>query len=282
MNNVPIIRVASVQSNVAFGKPAANAEFALNWLPELAADNVKIAVFPEAYLTGYAVDDRDAAEKIAISFDPLDPNLASIDNLVQTLDMVAVVGFAEKYQGTLYNSAAIFESGKAPRVYRKTHLPELGLDKHVSAGSELSIFDTKFGTLGVLICFDMRAPEAARSLALQGADVIVLPTNWPVGAEVSAEHICVARAAENKVYFITCNRVGTENGFTFIGKSKIISPTGIVLECAGREPTTLITDIELDHSRDKQNVVIPGKYETAIFESRRPDLYSEIVKPKAS
>ncbi|MBL8039920.1 MAG: hypothetical protein JNM04_01095, partial [Chthonomonas sp.] len=66
-----------------------------------------------------------------------------------------------------------------------------------------------------------------------------------------------------------------------IGKSKIISPSGIVLECAGGEPTTLITDIELDHARNKQNVVIPGKYETAIFESRRPDLYSEIVKPKA-
>ena len=281
MNNVPIIRVASVQSNVAFGKPSANAEFALNWLPELAADNVKVAVFPEAYLTGYAVDDREAAVKIAITFEPLNEHLGRIDALVQTLDMVAVLGFAENFGGKLYNSAAIFESGKPPRVYRKTHLPLMGLDMHVEAGNELNIFETKFGTIGVLICFDMRAPEATRSLALQGADLIVLPTNWPVGAEVSAEHICVARAAENKVYLITCNRVGTENGFTFIGKSKIISPSGIVLECAGGEPTTLITDIELDHARNKQNVVIPGKYETAIFESRRPDLYSEIVKPKA-
>ena len=114
-------------------------------------------------------------------------------------------------------------------------------------------------------------------LTLMGADLIVLPTNWPEGAEVSADHICIARAAENKVFFLTCNRVGEENGFHFIGRSKIIGPKGHVLAAAEADETVLVADVDLTEARNKQNVTIPGVYETAILASRRPELYGLLV-----
>ncbi|HSH96128.1 MAG TPA: nitrilase-related carbon-nitrogen hydrolase, partial [Roseimicrobium sp.] len=101
-------------------------------------------------------------------------------------------------------------------------------------------------------------------------------TNWPVGAEISAEVIAVARAAENRVFVATCNRVGEENGFQFIGLSKVIAPSGKILASAGPAETVIIADLNLEEARQKTIVNIPGKYETAIFESRRPELYGRI------
>jgi predicted amidohydrolase len=130
----------------------------------------------------------------------------------------------------------------------------------------------------MLICFDVRFPEASRILALKGADIIVLPTNWPKGADISADILCIARAAENKVYVATCNRVGKEKGFEFIGKSKIIDSFGNVIASAGAEEETIIGDLDFSLSRTKRIVTIPGKHETTIFESRRPELYGPIFK----
>jgi predicted amidohydrolase len=162
------------------------------------------------------------------------------------------------------------------RRYVKTHLPELGYDKFVRGGDALPVFDTEFGRVGILICFDLRHPEAARCLALAGADLIVLPTNWPDGAEMAAEHIALVRAAENKVFLATCDRVGTENGTHFIGLSKIIDPYGRVLASAGDSEAIIEADIDLSRARDKRNVIIPGKYEITIEESRRPQLYGNL------
>lgn len=275
------MRIACVQSNVAFSDPATNAQRAVESLERLKAQGVDLVVFPEAYLTGYCVECQADADALAIAagdapHDALETLRAACDRL----DVLAVVGFAEAHQGILYNTAYLFEPGKAPRLYRKSHLPELGLDKFVQAGDELSVFDTRVGKIGILICFDLRPPEATRALALQGADVLVLPTNWPVGAEVSADHLAIARAVENRIFVATCNRVGTENCFTFIGRSKIVHPTGRVLAAAGDGEETLIADLDLADARQKRTVGIPGKYETDVFASRRPELYGALIEDK--
>lgn len=266
-----MIRIACVQSNVVFGDPSANTKKAIADLEFLKEQGVQLAVFPEAFLTGYCVECAEDARQIGIQASELEDLRRACDRL----DMMAVVGFAEREGDTLFNSAALLEPDCPPRVYRKSHLPELGLDKFVGQGKgPLQLFETRIGKIGVLICFDMRFPEATRMLALQGADLIVLPTNWPEGAEVSADHIAIARAAENRVFFATCNRVGEENGFRFIGRSKIVSPTGQVLAAAGGEEETIIADLDFALARQKRTVAIPGKYETEVFKARRPDLYS--------
>jgi 5-aminopentanamidase len=271
------VRLACVQSNVFFGQPVWNAEAAESRLASLAADCVELAIFPEAYLTGYCVDDLEGARCLAIPKDHV--ALRRVAAATEKLGIVTIVGFAEDEAGELYNTAALFEPGREPRYYRKSHLPELGLDKHVTRGDELPVFDTRLGRIGILICFDQRLPEPARVLALQGAELIALPTNWPDGAQISAEHVCVARAAENRVFFATCNRVGIENGVPFIGRSKILHPTGRVLAAAEDGEEAIQADVDLGEARQKRTQVIPGKYELTVFACRRPELYGDLLDP---
>ncbi len=268
------MRVACVQSDVVYGNPAANSRVALDHLTRLSAGSVDLAIFPEAYLTGYCAGTR--AELAEIAIESTCSELEQIRLACDSLGIMAVLGFAEKHEDTFYNSAVLFEPSTPPRFYRKTHLPFLGMDRFVCAGDALPVFETHKGRIGILICFDMRPPEAARVLALKGADLIVVPTNWPIGAETSAEHIVIARAAENRVYLASCNRVGNEKGFEFIGRSKIVSVTGKVLASAGPTEETLIADLDLSIARQKRTVNIPGEYEIEIFACRNPLLYTEI------
>ncbi len=270
------MRVACAQSSVVFGQPVENANAAIAKLHLLKRQGVELAVFPEAYLTGYCVETAEAAREIAIPRDQ--ESLRLLESSANELGIIVIIGFAELNGNSVFNTAVLFEPGIAPRYYSKTHLPELGLDHFVTPGSELNVFETAVGKIGILICYDMRPPEATRVLVLEGADLVVLPTNWPVGAETSAEHICIARASENRVFYATCNRVGDENGFHFIGRSKIIHPSGKVLAEAGSEEELIVADINLEVARQKRTVNIPGKYELDVIESRRPELYNPIIR----
>ncbi|CAN5367942.1 carbon-nitrogen hydrolase family protein [soil metagenome] len=270
------MKIAAVQAHVSFNDPVANSKFAIETISELASQGVNFIVFPEAFLTGYCVDSSEEAHKISINRDH--PAITDIEVACSRHDVLAVVGFAERDKHSVKNTAVLFEPGVENRFYSKAHLPLLGLDRFVEAGTELPIFETRYGSIGILICFDLRPPEATRTLALKGARLIVLPTNWPVGAEVSAETICIARAAENRIFLVTCDRVGEENGFTFIGKSKIIAPTGKVFSSAEDQATILIAEIDLLEAEQKTIINIPGKYETEVFASRKPHLYSVITE----
>ncbi|MBX3097351.1 MAG: carbon-nitrogen hydrolase family protein [Fimbriimonadaceae bacterium] len=287
-------RVAVVQDDPKFGEHVANATLVVNHLKSLKEQGVQIAVFPECFLTGYCVATAEAAHEIAITApEPqslyeddadgawyLDPCFVTVMEAVDETGIITVVGYAsEDALGVLHNEAALLVPGEAPQVYRKTHLPELGYDKFVQPGSDIPVFDTPLGRIGIGICFDLRAPEMTRLLALQGADLVALPTNWPVGAEVSADTIAPARAAENKVFLVTANRCATENGFQFIGHSGIYGVGGEVIAKAGETAETLIADLDFAQARNKRTVGIPGQYETTVFESRRPELYEGLVEP---
>ena len=266
------MRLSCIQCDVRLGEAGANAEAAAS---AIRASDADVVVLPECALTGYAVASRAAAEGIAIPRD--DPALLSLHALAVELGKVVVVGFAERDGDTLHNAAAILGLADGPAFYRKTHLPELGYDRFVAPGGALPVFDTPFGRLGVLICFDLRAPEPMRVLALAGAEVVVLPTNWPEGAEVSADLIALVRALESRVFLATCDRVGEEGGFRFIGRSKIVGPGGEVLASAGAGAAVLSADLDLAQARDKRIAPRPGAYEMAVFGSRRPELYEKIV-----
>ncbi len=268
-----LVRVACHQIDVSFGKADSNIAKIVQNLELAKEGGVDLSIFPEAAVTGYCANSAASALSIGVSLDELRPIREASDRL----DILAVVGFAETDGRTVWNSAALFEPGLEPKIYRKTHLPFLGLDKFVEAGDSLEVFDTRLGKIGILICFDLRLPEPARTLALKGAELIVLPTNWPEGAQVSANQISIARAAESRVFLATCDRVGIEAGFHFIGQSKIISPDGAVLASAGDSEEVIVADIDLSQARQKRRVVIPGEYETDSVGSRRPALYEGLA-----
>ena len=273
-------RVGVAQVDVAFSDPLRNLASLFSICKRFKRAHVKLAVFPECYLTGYCTPNLKAAKMAAIDWASAEGIIyrGVLLKVAQQFDMHLIVGYAEKSEeDALYNSACLVTPKGEWHEYRKSHLPEMGIDKFVTAGQELKVIETSIGRIGILICFDMRFPEAARVLALQKADIIVIPTNWPVGALCSAEHICIARAAENRVFVVTCNRAGDENGFTFIGRSKIIGPTGEVISDLFEFESLMVADLNLIEARTKRTVTIPGKYETDVF-ARRPELYGKIVE----
>lgn len=281
-----VVRVASVQCDVVFGDPNANAAFAIEKLHQLAARGVQLVVFPEAFLTGYVVADEAEARRIAIDVHGAEPDsvdvahssVLAIQAACKQFGVHAVFGYAGADGQVLYSGAILCEPNGRMRRYVKTHLPELGFDKFVVRGTRLPVFDTEIGRIGLLICYDVRFPEAARVLGLERADILALPTNWPVGAEVSPTYMAPARAAENRFFVVTCNRIGLENGFRFIGRSAIHDITGDPLASAGDEETILVADIDVARARNKRTVVIPGKYETDTFVTRYPEIYGRIVR----
>src|SRR5579885_2339616 len=116
------MKLACVQSNVVFNDPAANTANAIAEFDRLKQQGVEFVVFPEAFLTGYCVDTPEKAAEIAISAES--SYIQDLKAACERLDMMAVIGFAEKGD-RLYNSAVLIEPGKSPRIYRKSHLPEL-------------------------------------------------------------------------------------------------------------------------------------------------------------
>jgi predicted amidohydrolase len=115
-------------------------------------------------------------------------------------------------------------------------------------------------------------------MALDGADLLVLPTNWPPGAECTADFVINTRALENKVYYLAVNRVGSERGFTFIGKSKICDTNGNTLAVAEHtRETTLYAEIDVAESRKKRIVRVPDKHIIDRFADRRPEMYGRLA-----
>lgn len=265
------MRLACCQFDVQFREPERNAARAVESLGELSAQGVDIVVFPEAFLTGYCVSTPEDARKLAIPDDHL--AVVSVLQAARDMGMHVAFGYAANRNNILYNSAVLACPDGTVHRYDKAHLPILGYDRFVEPGRELPVFETALGRIGLLICFDLRPPEAARTLALRGADLILLPTNWPNGAQISAEHFTLVRAAESRVFLAACNRVGTENGFTFIGKSTIVSPAGVARAIAGEGEEILIADLDLAEARNKMITVVPNEYEMAVFGCRQPDIY---------
>ena len=118
-------------------------------------------------------------------------------------------------------------------------------------------------------------------MALQGADIIALPTNWPEGRSKVPKFVVATRAYENKVHVIAVDRVGREGGTGFIGQSKIINALGDTLaEANGEDEQFIYAELNLADARDKRLIFKPGEFEMNFIGDRRPELYGEIVKGK--
>lgn len=263
------MRIACVQFAPAFADIASNASRISDFVDTVDAD---LLVFPEAALSGYCFSSFAEADSVGITQDA-----AVINDLMDCCrknSKAAIIGYVEREESRLFNAAIFLGPGGVVGNYRKVHLPCLGLDRFVTHGDSLPVFDYQGFKIGIQICFDIRFPESARTLALMGADLIAVPTNWPETADASSDFVCPARAAENNLFVAAANRVGEEQGFKFIGKSKIIGPGGVIIARADHnEETVLVAELDLSLSRSKRIVKIPGEYELDLWGERRPDLY---------
>ncbi|MBV8072549.1 MAG: carbon-nitrogen hydrolase family protein, partial [Acidobacteriaceae bacterium] len=186
--------------------------------------------------------------------------------------------------GALFNASVLLGPKGIAATYRKIHLPFLGVDRFTTPGDQpFAVHDLGGLRIGMNICYDGGFPESARCLMLLGADLIVLPTNWPTGAIGMAKTVIATRAIENHVYYAAVNRIGTERGFRFIGMSRILDCRGEFLAVSdSAEPAILYAEIEPEVARNKHIVHVPGKYELHRTAHRRPEMYGAIVKPRQS
>ena len=244
-------------------------------LEEAAQAGARLVVFPECALSGYVFDSAEQA--LPASETVPGETSALLQAICRRRNVYAIVGLLEREEDTLYNSALVIGPQSAD-VYRKCHLPVLGIDRYVGYGDALPLFDLPFARIGVLICYDLRFPEAARSLALRGADILVVPTNWPQGAESAPEFLTRARAWENRVYVAACDRVGMEQGTRFIGRSQIVAPDGSFLaEADATSETILYAVVDVAQARQKKVIITPGVFELDPVGGRRPDLYGDLA-----
>ena len=273
------MKVAAVQMDIAFRQVETNLARIENFLEEAAEAGAQLAVFPECAVTGYCFNHWNEAHGYTSNIPG--PTTDRLIEACQEFNIHAVVGMLEIFGYAIYNACVLVGPDGLIGKYRKIHLPGLGVDNHVAPGDERwRVYDVREAKVGMHICYDSAFPESARSMALDGADVLVLPTNFPPGAECLCANVLPARAMENGVYLVAANRVGTERGFTFLGESKICGPDGEILALAPADEEAIIyADIDVDKARNKRRIRVPGKHEINRFVDRRPEMYSRITAP---
>ena len=274
-------RIAVIQMETSLLDIEANITKIIEFVSQAAAHDAQIVVFPECSITGYNMT-LDEAEELAGSIPCAQTEL--ITKACARSGVLVVVGMIERDQdGRLYNSAVLIHSDSIRGIYRKTHLPMLGIDRFLVAGDAIpGPYPTEFGNLGMLICYDIRFPEPIRVLSLAGSQLVLIPTAWPDKASLYADFVVRTRSEENHVYIAAANHVGEEQGVRYLGRSLITSPSGeVIAEGSVSEEEILYADVELELSDEKRITFSVGEYELDLFGDRRPELYGRIVEEES-
>jgi 5-aminopentanamidase len=282
--------LSCVQSHVTFADVPDNLRRATDWLHLAVAQSIDLIVLPECMLTGYGFESRaEALEQAMTTDDPTWETLISICRASERLHVV--IGFLEREgtgpQAKLYNASALLGPAGLIAIYRKVHLPHLGVDRFVDRGNRpYVVHQAGEARVGLAICYDCSFPEPMRALGLAGADIIALPTNWPIAAVRTAEIVPAARSMENHLFFVAANRIGTERGFRYCGRSTICGPDGVELARAtDDEETLLVVEVDVAQARNKRIERTPGAHVIDRFADRQPQFYQSLinaVEPRSS
>ncbi|MGQ0656918.1 MAG: ribonuclease E activity regulator RraA [Chromatiales bacterium] len=265
-----MLRVGYYQFRPLFGNVRRNLKRVLGALNDVRAD---IVVLPELAFTGYYFANRD--EALALAEDPsMSTTVATLVALCRERDFLLVTGFAERRHDKVFNSALLIGPQGLMHVYRKLHLFNTEKACFDPGDTPLAVREVRGAHVGMMVCFDWAFPEVARSLALQGADVLCHPSNLVL-------HYCQetmrTRCLENKVYAVTTNRYGVERRphgeLRFTGRSQIVAPGGKVLSQAPAQRASLfVMEIDLALARNK---TITARND--LIADRRAEFYSSLT-----
>lgn len=259
------MRISIGQFDVKLGKPQENLNKVRMMTAEAAKRGSDLVIFPELWSTGY---DLENAVDYAT---PTDQGIFTDVAALAQRFKIQILGSCLSLLGeSLFgNTAVLFDSqGKNKGEYSKIHLFRLmNEEQFLTAGDQLVMVETRWGRAGLAICYDLRFPELFRQYALAGARIIFLPSEWPHPRLGHWQTLLRARAIENQMYIVACNRVGTSKNTDFFGHSCIIDPWGETIIEAGEEEILLTADINLTKVDDVRKKI-------PIFSDRRPEIYS--------
>ena len=262
------VTIALAQIDLALGQPDQNLETARAKIAEAKTRGAQVVVLPELWSTAYDLE-RATAHASA-----LDTGMFAAVADAARENQIAVVGsLMEMLDGKVYNTATFIDArGNRVGMYRKLHLvPMLDEDKFLAGGDDAPVFDAEFGKFALAVCYDLRFPELWRHYALGGARVAFLPAEWPIQRIAHWRALLPARAIENQIFMVGCNRVGTSKDQTFGGHSMIVNPWGEILVEGDDRAALLVAQIDLDMVDDVRQRV-------PVFRDRRQDVYSQWSK----
>jgi 5-aminopentanamidase len=273
-------KIAGVQTDCRLADKAHNLGVVRAGLRRAADAGARLVVFPECVLTGYCFTSRDEALPLAETLPG--PSSDALTDDCRQLGVWAVVGLLERSGDALFNACALVGPGGLAGSYRKIHLPCLGVDRFTTPGDRpFAVHDLGGLRVGINICYDGSFPESARTLALLGADLVVLATNWPANARATMRLLVPARALENHIYYAAVNRVGEERGYRFIGNSRVVACNGDLLATAGEDAEEIIyAEVDPAQARAKRRVYVPGEYEVDRVNDRRPEMCGPLCEPR--
>lgn len=213
-----------------------NSQARLNWLEEALAartgSHTDLIVLPELFQSGYNIGDLVLERAEA----PDGPFAAAIAGLARKYSTAILYGFAERQGETLYNSAQCTDkTGQVVAKHRKLLLPPGFEGDHFAPGGACETFRLGGFNVAILVCYDVEFPENLRHVALEGAEIVVVPTALAAQWGVVSECVVPTRAFENGVYLCYANYCGHENGTNYFGGSCIIAPDGSELARVGDE-----------------------------------------------
>lgn len=216
--------VSLLQMAALPGQVEVNRQKALKFIEQAARQHAQIALLPELWDTDYFFPQaktlaREHQEKTKVM----------MAWAAREYKLYLVAGSVAQWrEGRLYNTTYVFDpSGQEVAAYSKIHL--FGLmeeDKHLAPGERGTLWEAPFGKAGLMICYDLRFPELARTYALQGAQLFFVPAAWAYPRDKHWQLLLRARATENQLFVVGCNRVGRSGDFEFPGRSAIIDPWG--------------------------------------------------------
>ena len=283
-----LLTLAAAQTgSVEDGDLRAITDSAHAMLDEAASQQVRLLTFGELFLTPFF------ANRLEENFDRYFMHdrhevLLGLRDKARRHGIALVLPFAEKADDGYFNSAFVYDvDGREAGRYRKTHIPAYfptegtggtgSFEKfYFTPGARLETYAVAGTRIGVQICNDRLYPEAARALALQGAELLAMPIAFSTYAD-PAQRTSIwevplrARAYENGVYVLACNRVGTEGPRHHLGRSMVVDPRGMIAAEAGTvEPQLLTVQVDLD-------AVSAARKKFPWWRDRRPDLYGPLV-----
>jgi predicted amidohydrolase len=273
-----VTRIACCQLAPRVGDLDGNRGLALAAVRAAVTAGAEVVVLPELVTSGYVFS--SAAEAAALAVPADGPLLAGWSEA--GAGAVVVGGFCELGEdGRVFNSAAVVDGSGVRAVYRKTHLWDRE-KLFFTPGEHLPpVVDTAVGRVGVAICYDLEFPELTRSLALAGADLVAVPTNWPLGPRPEGERppevvIAMAAARVNRVAFACCDRSGTERGQRWTEGSAVVDADGWVVAGPVAGTGTLLADVDLRRAREKALTDLAH-----CLDDRRPRLYAPVTAEPA-
>jgi predicted amidohydrolase len=240
--------------------------------------NAKIVLLPEIFHELFFITDLNS--RYFECSEPIPgPITDAISRLARELEIVIVAPIFERVDRSVYyNSAAVVDAdGTLLGVYRKTHIPlsTIFYEKLYFKPGNLGypVFNTRFGKIGILICHDRHYPEGARALALNGAEIMLVPSATPdksLSVRVWEKELC-AHAIFNEYFVAGLNRVGTEGNYTYYGRSVVFDPAGELIAQAGPDEEVLIADCDLD-------LITQRRRAWQFYRDRRPDTYGILTE----